>query len=215
MSSPDPENSDPLSELVEELGSCGIALSLHDSTPDEITIEAKGISFPGLKEVSGVTDEERDAAMKNMSKWKGLPAPTSIKEALSRPDAVLWRESLQSEIMTFVKLNVMSNGHTAKELDAQGVTAKPIPLKYVFKVKWDPSGNYLKHKARLCLVGCPRYCIAGVHYNKSDVYACCPDSSMIRLIMVIALLEGWGNTNFDIKSAYLQALAGEGTNIST
>eukprot|EP01048_Picozoa_sp_COSAG05_P009919 COSAG05_NODE_843_length_7016_cov_3.956339_3_plen_324_part_00 len=101
-----------------------------------------------------------------------------------------------------------------KELDAQGVPAKPIPLKYVFKVKWDPSGNYLKHKARLCLVGCPRYCIAGVHYNKSDVYACCPDASMIRLIMVVALLEGWGNTNFDIKSAYLQALAGEGASIS-
>ena len=45
-------------------------------------------------------------------------------------------------------------------------------------------------------------------------YACCPDSSMIRLIMIFALLEGFGNTNFDCKSAYLQALKTDGKSIA-
>ena len=91
---------------------------------------------------------------------------------------------------------------SASELRDEGITSKPIPLKYVFKVKYNPTGDYDKHKGRLVLVEHPRYCIEAIHYEKNDVYACCPDSSMIRLIIVLALLEGWGNTNYDCKFAY-------------
>jgi len=208
------EDGDVLNELVSEMNSEGIAFRAIDSNTVEVIVEVGRSDFPGSKTVANVSAEDLEEEMKNIAEWKGLTAPTSIGDALSRPDANLWKEAIRKEIMVFVKLNVMSNGHTARELEEEGIPPKPIPLRYVFKVKWDPSGGYQKHKARLCLVGHPKYCIEGVHFQKSDVYACCPDSSMIRLIMVVAFLEKWGNTNFDIKSAYLQALAGEGTSIA-
>ena len=127
--------------------------------------------------------------MKAIDTWKDLPAPKNFKEILARPDCALWMRSLRAEMMTFIRLKVMSNGHTAAEIRDEGISSSPIPLKYVFKVKFTPTGEYEKHKSRLVLVGHPRYCLAGIHYQKSDVYACCPDSSMIRLIMIFALLR--------------------------
>ena len=201
-----------INEIANDLDSRSVLAT--DSESGELTLTVDQSDFPGFLMVSKFTEEECAEALSKSEAWKDLPVPKNFKEVLSRPDASLWKRSIRAEMMTFISLGVMSNGHTASELRDEGITSSPIPLKYVFKVKYTPLGEYIKHKSRLVLVGHPRYCLEGIHYQKSDVYACCPDTSMIRLIMIFALLEGFGNTNFDCKSAYLQALKTEGKSIA-
>jgi hypothetical protein len=188
--------------------------------------------FPGLPQTV-VSDAEVAEAMDRILEWKDLPAPKNWADAMSRPDAVLWRRAGNKELTIFDELGAMSHGHTDEQLDSWNLPKKAVPLIFVFKVKWLPGtastaanptsadgggpaavverskaaalALYDKHKLRCCLQGHPGYMIAHVHFNPDETYASSPAAPMMRLIMSIAFLLGWHNLVFDIRSAYLQA----------
>ncbi|KAL6550635.1 hypothetical protein OROMI_021123 [Orobanche minor] len=76
---------------------------------------------------------------------------------------------------------------------------KPIGLKWVFKVKRDPSGKIAKYKARIMAKGyVQRY---GVDYD--EVFAPVARIDTVRVILALAWTNGWGVHHLDIKSAFL------------
>jgi hypothetical protein len=89
-----------------------------------------------------------------------MPDPVDIKEALSSPDADLWKQAMDEEIASLLGNNTWS-------LESCPVGVKPIPVRWIFKKKRDAAGNIERYKARLVAKGFKQ--VEGVDY--SEVYA--------------------------------------------
>ena len=67
---------------------------------------------------------------------------SSYFEAISSPDALLWKEAIQIEFDAILK-------NQTWELVDLPSGAKPIGYKWIFKRKYFPDGSIEKYKARL------------------------------------------------------------------
>jgi Reverse transcriptase (RNA-dependent DNA polymerase) len=76
---------------------------------------------------------------------------------------------------------------------------KTIGLKWVFKLKKDSEGRIAKHKARLVAKGYVQQ--HGIDFE--EVFAPVARMETVRLIMVLAVQEGWLLHHMDVKSAFL------------
>ena len=76
--------------------------------------------------------------------------PQTFQEAMSTPEAQIWKEGINSEIKS-----ILSN-HTW-ELTNLPPSSKPIGCKWIFKRKIEPDGSIDKYKARLVAKGCLLY----------------------------------------------------------
>lgn len=76
---------------------------------------------------------------------------------------------------------------------------KAIRLKWVFKVKRDPSGRILKHKAILEARGYVQ--MHGTDYE--DAFAPVARLETVRVLLALAGTHGWMVHHLDIKSAFL------------
>jgi len=75
-----------------------------------------------------------------------ISEPQSLEEALASPEASLWQTAMDEEMAS-----VMANGTWELVEPPPGV--KPIPVKWVFKVKYDGAGRVERFKARLVAKG--------------------------------------------------------------
>ncbi|KAI3772361.1 hypothetical protein L6452_03546 [Arctium lappa] len=82
---------------------------------------------------------------------------------------------------------------------------KPIGLKWVYKLKRDPSGKILKHKARLVAKGYVQK--PGVDFN--EVFAPVARLETIRIILALSSSHGWKVHHLDVKSAFLNGTLNE------
>ena len=73
-----------------------------------------------------------------MKTWAHLPDPKTYAEAMSRPDAELWKQAFNKEHEAFHRLKVMEHGHTIESARAAGATTRPVPMKHVLSIKRDP-----------------------------------------------------------------------------
>lgn len=76
---------------------------------------------------------------------------------------------------------------------------KSIGLKWVYKVKKDPTGAIVKHKARLVAKGYVQK--HGVDFE--EVFAPVARMESVRLAGALASQEGWQVYHMDVKSAFL------------
>ncbi|GKE16135.1 ribonuclease H-like domain, reverse transcriptase, RNA-dependent DNA polymerase, partial [Tanacetum coccineum] len=76
---------------------------------------------------------------------------------------------------------------------------KPIGLKCVYKLKRDPSGNILKHKARLIAKGY----VQKPRVDFDEVFAPVARIETIRILLALASSHGWKVHHLDVKSAFL------------
>ncbi|KAG7546288.1 Zinc finger CCHC-type [Arabidopsis suecica] len=115
--------------------------------------------------------------------------PWDFKEA---KELKVWRDACDEEISSINKNKTWSlvdllNG------------AKPIGLKWVFKIKRNSDGSINKYKARLVAKGyVPRY---GVDFE--EVFAPVARIETIRFIVAIAASNGWEVHHLDVKTAFL------------
>jgi len=79
--------------------------------------------------------------------------------------------------------------------------ANLLPSTWAFKIKRYPDGRMRKHKARFCCRGDKQ--IAGVDFFES--YASVVAWSTVRMVMNIAIQQGWSTRQVDFSNAFVQA----------
>ena len=76
---------------------------------------------------------------------------------------------------------------------------RPIGLKWIFKLKKNPQGKVIKHKARLVVKGYSQR--KGIDYE--EVYALVVCFETIRILIALVALKEWQIHHLDVKSAFL------------
>ncbi len=124
--------------------------------------------------------------------------PDTITEAMDSPQAEEWRLAMTEEMASLMK-----NG-TWKLVDCPlGVT--PVPVKWVFKVKRDSSGNIERFKARLVAKGFKQR--EGIDYN--EVYAPVSKHTTLRTLLSLVAKEDLELQQLDVKTAFLNGVLEE------
>jgi hypothetical protein len=114
---------------------------------------------------------------------------TSFTEAERNPS---WRKVMMEE-MTSIKEN---NTWSLVDLPPG---RKPIGVKWVFKVKWDEHGAVSKHKTCLVVKGSTQR--HGIDYD--EVFMPVARLDLVRLLIALAVHEGWKVHHMDVKSTFL------------
>jgi hypothetical protein len=120
--------------------------------------------------------------------------PSNYKEAISGIDKHLWIAAIELELERFDELEVW-----VETLRKKG--HKLIRPKWVFAIKLDGNGNYVKHRARL--VGMGNTQIHGINYDETYAPVVCLES--FRLLMSISARKKWTVWHLDVKTAFLNA----------
>ena len=115
--------------------------------------------------------------------------PLSYTEAAS--DEV-WMRAMREEMLAIDRNNTW-------ELETPPPNCRPIGLKWIFKLKKNPKGTIIKHKARLVVKGYSQR--KGVDYD--EIYAPVVRFETIRLLIALAALKDWQIHHLDVKSAFL------------
>lgn len=115
--------------------------------------------------------------------------PTSFAEAEKEG---CWRRAMLEEMQSI-------EGNGTWSLVDLLVGCKPIGLKWVFKIKRDPSGVVSKYKARLVAKGyIQQY---GADYV--EVFAHVARMEIVWMLIALATQRGWEIHHMDVKSAFL------------
>ena len=121
--------------------------------------------------------------------------PKTYEEAISGPDAEHWKRAIQEELASLKHCAVWK----IIILSAMAPGAKPIPTKWVFKIKSDGHGNIVRYKARLVVCGYRQK--FGRDYNQT--FAPVAHAASIRMILALAVHLGLLLRQFDVKTAFL------------
>ena len=118
--------------------------------------------------------------------------PQTYKEAMSSPEAHLWKEAINSEVESIL------HNHTWKLVDLPPGN-KPIGYKWIFKRKLKADGTIDKYKARLVAKGYRQK--EGLDYF--DTYSPVSRKTSIRMLISIAALYKMEIHQMDVKTAFL------------
>ncbi|CAL4187015.1 unnamed protein product, partial [Meganyctiphanes norvegica] len=119
--------------------------------------------------------------------------PNSYKEALQSPEKEHWIASMCDEIKA-LKLNKTYN------IVKLPPGCTPIGNRWIFSVKIDPNGSY-RYKSRLVAQGFSQ--TPGINYT--DTFAPTARMTTIRIIINIAVQEGFPVHQMDVNNAYLNS----------
>ena len=118
--------------------------------------------------------------------------PATYQEALAAPDAEQWKQAMDEEMAS-----LHANGTWVLEPLPAGV--KAIPVKWVFKLKHDASGNIERYKARLVAKGFMQR--EGIDFN--EVYAPVSKAATMRTLLSLVAADDLELEQLDIKTAFL------------
>lgn len=121
-----------------------------------------------------------------------IQEPSSLEEALASEQAELWQRAADDEMASLLANNTWTVEHVPP-----GV--KPIPVKWVFKVKRDAAGNVERFKARLVAKGFRQK--EGVDYE--EVFAPVSKYVTVRAMLALAAAQDLEIHQLDIKTAFL------------
>ena len=141
------------------------------------------------KEGFMITGRKRDLAAAHSAI---IHEPASLEEALASEQAELWQQAANDEMAS-----LLANGTWELEPVPPGV--KPIPVKWVFKVKRDANGNVERYKARLVAKGFRQQ--EGIDYQ--EVFAPVSKYTTVRTLLAQAAAQDLEMHQLDIKTAFL------------
>ena len=119
--------------------------------------------------------------------------PSTVPEALQSVHADEWKEALNREVSQHEKNGTFGPPVSAKDLPAG---TKAIPFDCILKVKRDGT-----HKVRGIIKGYRMK--EGVDFN--ETFAPVPCISVLRLLLILAVLLGWCIVQGDVHTAFLSA----------
>jgi Reverse transcriptase (RNA-dependent DNA polymerase) len=118
-----------------------------------------------------------------------MEEPTNFSEAIKDKN---WNSAMTEEIEAIQDNKIWS---LVQSIQGQ----KAIGLKWVFKLKKDSEGRIVKLKARLVAKGY----VQQHDIDFEEVFAPVARMETVRLIMAIAVQEGWLLHHMDVKSVFL------------
>jgi transposase InsO family protein len=118
--------------------------------------------------------------------------PLTYEEALDSVDSAQWKAAMDEEISSLL-------AHNTWTLEELPKTVKPIPVKWVFKVKKDAKGNIERFKARLVAKGFRQ--LEGVDFD--EVFAPVSKYSTLRALLATVAGLDMELHQLDIKTAFL------------
>ena len=121
-----------------------------------------------------------------------IPIPKSYKDAVTGPYRRYWLEGIREELQ-----NLLSRKVWREEPLPHG--AKPVPGKYVWKVKRTDEGTIAKWKVRYIIQGFRQR--KGIDYEKT--FASVANIVTVRALLAIACELDWDVHQMDVKAAYL------------
>jgi transposase InsO family protein len=122
----------------------------------------------------------------------GIHEPASREEALQSEHAEQWQQAMDEEMSS-----LLSNNTWVLEEPPAGV--KPIPVKWVFKVKTNADGSLERFKARLVAKGCAQQ--EGVDFE--EVFAPVSKHATLRALLAVTAALDLELHHLDIKTAFL------------
>ena len=121
-----------------------------------------------------------------------LEKPQTYAEALQSPEAAEGILAMGEEMAS-----LQENCTWTLEEQPRGV--RPIPVKWIYKVKRDALGNIERYKARLVAKGFMQQ--EGIDYN--EVFAPVSKHTTLRTLLALAAAEDMELHQLDIKTAFL------------
>ena len=117
----------------------------------------------------------------------------TLKEALAFGHKILWIKAIETEFKTLHELD------TYEEIAFEDIPAgaNVIPTKMVLRVKVTSAGEYIKHKARLVVIGCRDRMVL------SDLFAPTASSKSVSLIICLVVALGLFMCGLDVYGAFL------------
>ncbi|GJU61826.1 ribonuclease H-like domain, reverse transcriptase, RNA-dependent DNA polymerase [Tanacetum coccineum] len=163
-------------ELVTSISSVGSAGSISSST--------EGGAPKRYRTLTDLYDETNEVLLLNDGE-----EPTSYSMACKHEE---WKKAMKTELDSIER----NNTWTLVELPPG---RKAIGLKWVYKVKKDPTGAVIKHKARLVAKGY----VQKVRIDFDEVYAPVARIETVRILLALSSKNGWFIHHLDVKSAFL------------
>ena len=133
-----------------------------------------------------------------------VTAPSTVAEAMARPDWPRWEDSIAVEYGSIDDMGVLIHNVTRRTARLKyNITHKAVPLGIDFKVSYDTNSRIKKYKTRRLVRGHPGAVTKNVHYG--ETWAPSPNVVTNRIIQVLGLMSGAYRLATDIAVAFLHA----------
>jgi hypothetical protein len=172
-------------------GSVAMQMQGEAKINDEPSVRRSGrvTKRPDFLVHAAIDDEESDVAMVAM-----VDDPESYEEAMSRPDAAMWKQACDEEIASLKRYEVY------KVVD-KPERRKVITGKWVFRAKTDDKGAIVRYKARYVGRGCQQK--EGIDYE--ETFSPTARMTTMRMMVQLAVQERHQLHQIDVKTAYLNS----------
>jgi hypothetical protein len=127
-----------------------------------------------------------------------IEVPSSVEEALKSPQAAKWQQAMDEEMKSLV----VNETYVLEQLPT-GIA--PVPVKWVFTVKYAADGSIDRYKARLVAKGFAQK--HGVDYT--EVFAPVSKHTTLRSLLAVACAEDLELRQLDVKTAFLNGVLEE------
>ena len=168
-------------------------------------------SVPGLSE-SAATLPVPPATVRRSERVRNPPArlvfmahsspelvePQSYAEAISSPQSSEWIRAMNEEMSSLLENNTWS-------LEPVPPGFKPLPVKWVYKIKRGADGQIQRFKARLVVKGFRQ--VEGLDYN--EVYAPVAKHTTLRVLLSLVAELDMELDHLDVKTAFLNGILEE------